>query len=145
MPDPAGRTLLFSAPSRAASFPDFFAPPTRFFHPRRREDLGCPKLDVEDVHNSNLCIITSPQATLSHSSYVIRSFPGKLLKPMILWDIDKVTYAKVVKRFMRFYTQIRYALPRLFHMWKPPFVATPEAGFTQRFHLAAQPLSSAHD
>ena len=26
---------------------------------------------------------------------------------------------------MRFYTQIRYALPRLFHMWKPPFLTAP--------------------
>jgi len=32
-----------------------------------------------------------------------------------------MTYAILVKHSMRFYTQIRYALPGLFHMWKPTF------------------------
>jgi len=38
-------------------------------------------------------------------------------------DSIEVTYAILVKHSMSFYTQIRYALPGLFHMWKPTFWA----------------------
>ena len=56
-------------------------------------------------------------------------------------DYDEVTYAFLMKRFLRFYTEIRYALPRLFHMWKPVLLPAPQPGFTQRFHAANRRLS----
>jgi hypothetical protein len=51
-----------------------------------------------------------------------------------MWGSDQVTYAILIKGFLMFYTQIRYALPRLFHMWKPALATQPPPGFTQRFH-----------
>ena len=56
---------------------------------------------------------------------------------------DKVTYVVLIKRFIRFYTKIRYALPRLFHMWKAALSGDLELIFTQRFHALAPPLSAA--
>jgi hypothetical protein len=57
----------------------------------------------------------------------------------------KVTYAILVKHFISFYTQIRYALGGVFHMWKPTFSVNIQPVFTQRFHPRPPSLSSADD
>ena len=54
-----------------------------------------------------------------------------------------MSYAASLKVFITFYPQIRYALPGLFHMWKPVLPPILESIFTQRFHAPTHRLSSA--
>lgn len=55
----------------------------------------------------------------------------------------KVIYAILAKHFIRFYTQIRYALPWLFHMWKPTLPPDIQGHFHPKIPRLASPAGRA--
>ena len=105
----------------------------------------CAFLHVDDVHNSTLCIITSRQATLSSWKGRGSHLQRKTASHGHIHGMPQAVSPVKVNHFVRFYTQIRYSLPGLFHMWKQPILAPGRWLLPRAHRRVGAAISSADD